>query len=130
MAKLRGSKQEFLNHIKLCLEEGLSKPELLTEYTKSVIKIIEHEIKKTNKMAHRINERNIGYSTLESAPKKRSQKLTTDELETIAMILSKVYDAMEEDEITGTHTDGGRITLSLTGEQMFDLFEAKRKLNG
>jgi len=35
-----------------------------------------------------------------------------------------------EDEITGTHTDGCRITLSLTGEQMFDLFEAKRKLNG
>jgi hypothetical protein len=81
-------------------------------------------------MAHRINERNIAYSTLEAAPKKRSQKLTTDELETIAMILSKVYDAMEEDEITGTHTDGGRITLSLSGEQMFDLFEAKRKLNG
>ena len=79
---------------------------------------------------HRINERNIGNSTLGAQPKKRSQKLTADELETIAMILSKVYDAMEEDEITGTHTDGGRITLSLTGEQMFDLFEAKRKLNG
>jgi hypothetical protein len=81
-------------------------------------------------MAHRINERNIGNSTLEAAPKKLSQKLTADELETITMILSKVYDAMEEDEITGTHTDGGRVTLSLTSEQMFDLFEAKRKLNG
>jgi hypothetical protein len=79
-------------------------------------------------MAHRINERNIGNSNLDAAPKKRSKKLTNDELETIAMILAKVYDAMEEDEITGTHTDGGRITLSLTGEQMFDLFEAKRKL--
>ena len=81
-------------------------------------------------MAHRINERNIGNSTLEAMSKKRSQKLTSDELETISMILSKVYDAMQEDEITGTHTDGGRITLSLTGEQMFDLFEAKRKFNG
>jgi len=81
-------------------------------------------------MGNRINERNIGNSTLEAAPKKRSQKLTADELETIAMILAKVYEAMEEDEITGTHTDGGKITLSLSGEQMFDLFEAKRKLNG
>jgi len=81
-------------------------------------------------MGSRINEKNIGNSTLEAAPKKRSQKLTTDEIETIATILSKVYLAMEEDEITGTYTDGGRITLSLTGEQMFDLFEAKRKING
>ena len=80
-------------------------------------------------MSHRINERNIGNSTLEGMPKKRSKKLTSDEIETISMILSKVYDAMQEDEIMGTHTDGGRITLSLNGEQMFDLFEAKRKLN-
>jgi hypothetical protein len=80
-------------------------------------------------MGYRINERNIGNSKLDGSPKKRSQKLTADEIETISMILSKVYDAMEEDEITGTHTDGGRITLSLTGEQMYDLFEAKRKLN-
>jgi len=80
-------------------------------------------------MGQRINERNIGNTTLDATPKKRSQKLTFDELETVSMILAKVYDAMEEDEITGTHTDGGRITLSLTGEQMFDLFEAKRKLN-
>lgn len=78
-------------------------------------------------MANRINERNIGNSTLESMPKKRSQKLSSYELETISMILEKVYDAMEYDDITGTYTDGGRITLSLTGEQMFDLFEAKRK---
>lgn len=80
-------------------------------------------------MAHRINERNIGNSTLEATPKKRGEKLTADELETTTEILSKVYDAMEQDEIAGTHTDGGRITLSLTGEQMFDLFEAKRKLH-
>lgn len=80
-------------------------------------------------MGHRINERNIGNSTLDAAPKNRSQKLTADELETISIILSNVYDTMEEDEITGTYTDGGRITLSLTGEQMFDLFEAKRKLH-
>lgn len=80
-------------------------------------------------MAHRINERNIGYSTLDAAPKKRSQKLNFDQLQIISSIISKVYDAMEKDEITSTWTDGGRITLSLTGEQMFDLFEAKRKLN-
>jgi len=79
-------------------------------------------------MGHRINEKNVGNSSLSSAPKKRGQKLKFDEIQTIAMILSKVYDAMEADEVTGTHTDGGRITLSLTGEQMFDLFEAKRKL--
>ena len=81
-------------------------------------------------MKTRINERNIGNSRLDAMPKKRSNKLTADELETISMILSKVYDAMEADEVTGTHTDGGRITLSLSGEQMFDLFEAKRKFNG
>jgi hypothetical protein len=49
MAKLRGSKEGFLNHIKLCLEEGLSKPEFLTEYTKAAIKNIEYEIKKRGK---------------------------------------------------------------------------------
>ena len=81
------------------------------------------------KMGHRINERNIGNSTLDATPKKRGQKFTADEWAVIRLITEKVYDAMEEDEITGTHTDGGRITLSLTGEQMFDLFEAKRKLH-
>jgi hypothetical protein len=49
MAKLRGSKEGFLNHIKLWLQEGLSKPELLTEYTKAAIKNIEDEIKKRGK---------------------------------------------------------------------------------
>jgi hypothetical protein len=43
--------------------------------------------------------------------------------------LTAVYDAMEIDDVTGTYTDGGRITLSLTGEQMYDLFEARRKIN-
>jgi hypothetical protein len=80
-------------------------------------------------MGHRINERNNGNSRLDSAPKKRSQKLTKDELETILIVITEVYNAMEEDEITGTYTDGGRITLSLTAERMFDLFETKRKLN-
>ena len=80
-------------------------------------------------MIHRINERNIGNSTLEAKPKTKGQKLNIDEYSVLILILEKVYDAMEADEITGTHTDGGRITLSLTGEQMFDLFEAKRKLN-
>jgi hypothetical protein len=79
-------------------------------------------------MGYRINERNIGSSKLDAEPKKRSQKLTANEIETVKMILGKVYDAMQEDEVTGTHTDGGRITISLTGEQMYDLFEAKRKM--
>lgn len=79
-------------------------------------------------MAHRINEKNIGNSTLDAMPKKRSKKLTDYELQTVSIILETVYDAMQEDDVTGTHTDGGRITLSLTGEQMFDLFEAKRKM--
>ena len=79
-------------------------------------------------MAHRINERNIGNSTLDAALKKRGNKLTSDEIETISLILETVYDAMQEDETSGTYIDGGRILLSLTGEQMFDLFEAKRKL--
>jgi isopenicillin N synthase-like dioxygenase len=74
-------------------------------------------------MGYRINERNIGNSTLDASPKKKGQKLNIDEYSVLRLILEKVYDAMEEDEITGTHTDGGRITLSLTGEQMFDLFE-------
>jgi hypothetical protein len=79
-------------------------------------------------MAHRINERNIGNSTLESQPKTKGKKLNIDEYSVIRLILEKVYDAMQDDEITETYTDGGRITLSLTGEQMYDLFEAKRKL--
>jgi hypothetical protein len=77
----------------------------------------------------RINERNIGNSTLDAAPKKRGNKLNADELETIAAILTGVYDAMEQDDVTGTYTDGGRIVFSLTGEQMYDLFEARRKIN-
>ena len=80
-------------------------------------------------MAHRINERNIGNSTLNANPKTKGKKLNIDEYSVLMLILEKVYDAMQEDEVTGTHTDGGRITLSLTGKQMFDLFEAKRKLH-
>ena len=49
MAKLRGSKESFLNHIKMWLEEGLSKPELLTEYINAAIKNIEDEISKGGK---------------------------------------------------------------------------------
>jgi hypothetical protein len=80
-------------------------------------------------MGHRINERNIGNSTLDSQPKKKGQKLNIDEYSLLRLILEKVYDAMEEDESTGTYTNGGRFLLSLTGEQMFDLFELQRKLN-
>ena len=79
-------------------------------------------------MGCRVNDRNIGNSTLGSMPKKNSQKLTREEIDTMKLILENVYDAMQEDEIMGTYTDGGRITLSLTGEQMFDLFQAKMKM--
>ena len=79
-------------------------------------------------MAQRINERNIGNVTLDSRPKKKWEKLNNDELAVIELILQNVYDAMEQDEILGTFIDGGRVVLSLTGEQMFDLFEAKRKI--
>ena len=80
-------------------------------------------------MGHRINERNIGNSTLDGMPKKRGQKLKLDEYSVVRLILEKVYDAMEYDETTSTYTDGGRITLSLTCDQVYDLFEAKRKVN-
>jgi hypothetical protein len=80
-------------------------------------------------MLHRINDKNFGNSKLDSQPKKKSQKLNLDEYTVLCFILEKVYDAMQDDEITQTFTDGGRITLSLTGEQMLNLFEAKSKLN-
>ena len=79
-------------------------------------------------MAHKINERNIGNSRLDGLPKKGSKKLTTDELDTIRIITEIVYNSMQYDNITETYTDGGRITLSLTGEQIYDLFQIKRKL--
>lgn len=79
-------------------------------------------------MAQRINERNTGNSKLDSAPKKRGNKLTACEVEIIIHLLDSVYDSMEPDEITGGFTDGGRFIASLSGEQMYDLFEARRKL--
>lgn len=77
---------------------------------------------------YRINDRNIGNSTLKSSPKKRGQKLTIDEYSVVDLILSKVYDCMTEDEILQKFVDGGNFVLALSGEQMYDLFEAKRKL--
>ncbi len=79
-------------------------------------------------MGYRINERNIGNNTLDAKPKKKGKKLNIDEYGVVQVILERVYNAMKEDEITKTYTDGGRITISLTGEEMFDLFEAKRKI--
>lgn len=79
-------------------------------------------------MNRRFNERNIGNSTLDGKPKRKGTKLNINEYSVLELVLEKVYEAMQADEITSTYTDGGRITLSLTGEQMFDLFEVKRKL--
>lgn len=79
-------------------------------------------------MAHRINERNAGESKLNSSPKKRGSKLTVYEWAIVTQILDRVYECMESDESTGTFTDGGRFMASLSGEQMYDLFEARRKL--
>lgn len=70
----------------------------------------------------------MGTVTVASTPKKKATKLYEDEVAVVQIILNKVYEAMEQDNVTGTFTDGGRITISLTGEQMYDLFEAKRKL--
>ena len=56
MAKIRGSKEGFLNHIKKWLQDGLSKPELLTEYTKAAIKNIEDEINERGKTKNQINK--------------------------------------------------------------------------
>jgi hypothetical protein len=79
-------------------------------------------------MKKRINERNIGNVKIDGIAKKRSNKFTSYEIETMFVILTAVYSAMEEDETTQSYIDGGRITLSLTGEQMYDLFESTRKL--
>jgi len=79
-------------------------------------------------MGHRINERNIGHTSLEGEAKKRGKKLNADEIEVVKLILNCVYDSMEKDESLGMFIDGGRITIGLTGEQMYDLFEAKRKI--
>jgi hypothetical protein len=81
-------------------------------------------------MAHRINERNLGSVTIESTPKRAAKKITNLEWDLLLKIASTVYDAMEEDEATNTYTDGGRIVISLSGEEMYDLFEAKRKISG
>lgn len=81
-------------------------------------------------MGYRINERNIGVHKIDGSPKNGGKKLTQNEMDTVAIVISRVYDAMEQDEVTGAFTDGGRIVISLTGEQMFDLFEAKRKISG
>lgn len=80
-------------------------------------------------MSQRINDRNIGNTKIDGSPKKGTKKLTLEEWAVIDLILGKVYDAMEEDELLGRYVDGGRFVLSLTGEQMYDLFEAKRKLH-
>lgn len=79
-------------------------------------------------MGHRINERNIGNSTLESAPKKRAKKLNEDEIRILYDVIQKVYNVMEKDEDLNMFVDGGRFTLSLGGEQMYDLFQTKWKL--
>lgn len=79
-------------------------------------------------MGHRINERNIGHTSLEGEAKKRGKKLNSAEIEVVKLILNRVYDAMDKDESLGVFVDGGRITIGLSGEQMYDLFEAKRKL--
>lgn len=77
----------------------------------------------------RHNERNSGNWTLDGEPKKNtSKKLNADEKETALHILQSVYDAMEYEQDANMYVEGGRITLSLTGEQMYDLFEAIRKL--
>jgi len=81
-------------------------------------------------MAHRINERNIGNIKLDVSPKKRaSKKLTSSEAQIVDIILERVYESMKKAELSeDLWYDEGNFVLSLTGEQMYDLFEARRKL--
>ena len=79
-------------------------------------------------MGHKINERNIGSSKLDSSPKKGAKRLTASEAELASAILEKVYESMKESSDDGKWYDEGNFVLSLNGEQMYDLFEAKRKL--
>jgi hypothetical protein len=78
-------------------------------------------------MAHRINERNVGNSAFSGMPKKGTKKLNTEEVEILLKIASVVYDAMHQNE-DGKFYDNGNILLSLKGEEMYDLFQAQRKL--
>ena len=65
-------------------------------------------------MAHRINERNSSFWTLEGEPKKRTNKtLTTEEKALIKFLLRKVENTLQEDGVTKTFTDGGRFICSL-----------------
>jgi len=80
-------------------------------------------------MKKRINEKNTGNIKIDGTAKKNCRlKFTENEYETMFIILKTVYNAMEEDEITQSYIDMGKIVLSLKGEQMFDLFESCRKL--
>ena len=79
-------------------------------------------------MGHRINERNIGNIKLDGSPKKGAKKLTSSEKEISYLVLERVYDRMRENTEDGRFYDNGDIVLTMTGEQMYDLFHAIRKL--
>ena len=80
-------------------------------------------------MGHRINERNIGNYTNDCNLKKRANKLNNYDLLIIKIVLNKVYDCMDLDDSISMYTDGGRFVLGLNGEQMYDLLQAKNKIN-
>lgn len=93
------------------------------------------------KMAHRINERNIGDYSINSTLKvrriKKANTLTIDEKNLAKQILLKVYDAMEFDKEMSNvghlspdakFTDGGRITLMMNRINFETLFEIINKL--
>lgn len=67
-------------------------------------------------MAYRINERNIGHTTIGSDPKK--QRLTSEHKEAVTKVLKTVYNAMEFDDVLDNYSDGGRVCLMLDPVEM------------
>lgn len=80
-------------------------------------------------MAHRINERNAGHTTLQGNAKKRA-KITSDDKVAIAKILKTVYNAMEFDEVLNDYSDGGRICLMLDPTEMAAIRVMVKSLTG
>ena len=80
-------------------------------------------------MGYRINERNIGHTTLDGELKKRNRKKLTDSEKQLAKdLLQKFYDAFKWDESLQGYTEGGRITCMIDELQFNDLQSLIQKL--
>lgn len=81
-------------------------------------------------MKYRINERNLGHTTLNGEPKKRSRKekgLNPEEKRVVIAVLERVYNCMEKD-VDFDYIDGGNFTLVLNRSDYYWLGEAIDKL--